>query len=88
MKNDRIFAALAAMAGMTRAFNFPQKIRQGYSNTAFQRAEKSIRNPKNPAKKAALEYRRKETKLRQLSKSKRRAIYYYNLRHPVTKMYA
>jgi len=88
MKNNRIFAALAAMAGMTRAFNFPQKIRQGYSDTAFQRVGKSVRNPKDPAKKADIIRRRKAAKLSKLSKPKRRAVYQYNLRHPVTKMYA
>jgi len=88
MKNNRIFAALAAIAGMTRAFNFPQKIRQGYSDMAFQRVGKSVRNPKEPALKAIIQKRRKAVKLSKLSKSKRRAVYYYNKRHPVTKMYA
>ena len=46
-----------------------------------------IRNPKDPIKKAAIEHRRKATKLAKLSKAKRRAVYQYNLRHPV-KMYA
>jgi len=46
-----------------------------------------IRNPKDPIKKAAIERRRKATKLAKLSKPKRRAVYQYNLRHPV-KMYA
>jgi len=36
---------------------------------------------------AAIERRRKATKLKQLNRSKRRTIYYYNLHHPV-KMYA
>jgi hypothetical protein len=48
---------------------------------------KGIRNPKEPIKKATIQKRRKAVKLSKLSKSKRRAIYYYNLRHPV-KMYA
>jgi hypothetical protein len=47
----------------------------------------SIRNPKDPIKRATIERRRKATKLSKLSKSKRRTVYYYNLRHPV-KMYA
>jgi len=42
---------------------------------------------KSKAKKAAIIRRRKASKLSQLSKPKRRAVYYYNLRHPV-KMYA
>jgi len=46
-----------------------------------------IRNPKDPRKVAIIEKRRKATKLSKLSKPKRRAVYYYNLRHPV-KMYA
>jgi hypothetical protein len=48
---------------------------------------KGIRNPKDPIKKAIIQKRRKAVKLSKLSKSKRRTIYYYNLRHPV-KMYA
>jgi hypothetical protein len=58
-----------------------------YSGAAFQQRERSIRHPKEPIKKAAIERRRKATKLSKLSKPKRRKIYYYNLRHPV-KMYA
>jgi hypothetical protein len=43
--------------------------------------------PKSAAKKAAITRRRKAQKLSELSKPKRRAVYYYNLRHP-QKMYA
>lgn len=42
-----------------------------------------IRNPKDPTKRAAIARRRKATKFSKLSKAKRRAVYYYNLRHLV-----
>ena len=47
---------------------------------------KSERNPKDTVKKAAQIRRAKTRKLNSLSKSKRRTVYYYNLRHSV-KMY-
>jgi hypothetical protein len=56
--------------------------------TAFQPIATSIRNPKDPIKKAAIERRRKAKKLHSLNKHKRRAVYYYNKRHPLAKMYA
>jgi hypothetical protein len=56
-----------------------------YSENAFQPRSKSIRNPKDPVKKAAIIRRRKAKRLSELSKPKRRAVYYYNLRHLVKK---
>jgi hypothetical protein len=40
---------------------------------------------KSAAKKAAIIRRRKAQKFSELSKPKRRAVYYYNLRHPAKK---
>jgi len=48
--------------------------------------EKSVRNSKDTAVKETQIRRRKAKKLSQLSKSKRRAVYHYNLRHSI-KMY-
>lgn len=45
-------------------------------------------NKKDLAKRAAIKRRHKARKLASLSKSKRRAVYCYNLRHPASKMYA
>jgi hypothetical protein len=78
-----LLAALFAMtAGMNRYAN---PIR----TNKFEGCKiiKGIRNPKDSIRKAAIEHHRKAVKLSKLSRSKRRTIYYYNLRHPV-KMYA
>ncbi|MFA5252488.1 MAG: hypothetical protein WC454_07880 [Phycisphaerae bacterium] len=79
---------LAHILAMTSLFKtmFPQAEpkRASWNLKPF---EKGIRNPKDPIKKAAITRRRKAQKLSELSKSKRRTIYYYNLRHSV-KMYA
>lgn len=80
-----LFSAFAAMFAMSAMLK-PYESRHTYSSSAFQPRERGIRNPKNPIKKASIERRRKAKKLSKLSKPKRRAVYYYNLMHPV-KMY-
>ena len=77
---------LAALFSMSTMFQ-PPKQAPRYSDTAFAPIVKSQRNPKDPTKLAIIERRHKAKKLSQLSKPKRRAVYYYNLRHPV-KMFA
>lgn len=77
---------LASMFALGAMFN-PPKHAPKYSDTAFAPIVKGQRNPKNPIKKAAIERRHKTKKLSSLSKPKRRAVYYYNNRHPA-KMYA
>jgi hypothetical protein len=80
-----VVSSIISLAGLLRRYDSDRK--PIYSSTAFQPCGKSIRNPKDPHKVAIIQKRRKATKLSKLSKPKRRAIYYYNLRHPV-KMYA
>jgi hypothetical protein len=77
---------LAALFAMTASFN---RYANPIHSSKFEGAKiiPSIRNPKDPIKKAAIERRRKATKLSKLSKAKRRAVYQYNLRHPLSKMY-
>lgn len=76
---------LASMFALGAMFN-PPKQAPKYSSTAFAPIVKGQRNPKNPTKLAAIKRHHKAKRLLQLSRSKRRAVYYYNLRHPV-KMY-
>ncbi|MFA5305950.1 MAG: hypothetical protein WC365_00725 [Candidatus Babeliales bacterium] len=77
---------LAAIFAMTAGFN---RYANPVHTSKFEGCKiiPGIRNPKDSIRKAAIERRRKATKLSKLSRSKRRTIYYYNLRHPV-KMYA
>ena len=85
MKRSNSF--LAHFFAIAANFLYPHESTHRYSDTAFQPRQKSIRCTKDPAKKAAIIRRRKAQRLSELSKPKRRAVYYYNLRHP-QKMYA
>jgi hypothetical protein len=80
----QFLAGFAAISAILPRYNHPGP---RYSDTAFQQRAKGIRNPKDPIKKAAIERRRKTKRLSMLSKPKRRAVYYHNLRSPI-KMYA
>ena len=84
---SRISGYLSTFFAAAASLMYRSEPRHTYSSTAFQQREKSIRCPKDPVKKAAIERRRKAKRLSQLGKPKRRAVYYHNLRHPV-KMYA
>lgn len=85
-KSHRTFANLFSLLSLSAMFHPPKHV-PSFSETAFVQREKSIRNSKDLNKVKTIALRRKVQKLSELSKTKRRAIYYYNLRHPV-KMYA
>lgn len=88
MKNNKSYLGyLTTFFAVAASLMYRGEPKRSYSSTAFQPCPESIRNSKDPAKKAAIVRRRKAQKLSQLSKPKRRAVYYYNLRHPA-KMYA
>jgi hypothetical protein len=74
---------LSHLLGLTAMFKamFPQA-EPKKSSWNVKPIEKGIRNPKDPIKKAAIERRRKAKRLSMLSRPKRRAVYYHNLRHP------
>lgn len=72
-------ALLGVMASFANMFR--QSSPRSQSEWRLEKRPKGIRNPKDPIKKAAIERRRKAKRLSMLSKPKRRAIYYYNLKH-------
>lgn len=76
-------SALALMASIAAQFRGAYGVQRKPVEWNLTPQEKSIRNPKNPAKVTAQKRHFKAHKLSQLSKAKRRAVYYFNLRHPV-----
>lgn len=81
-KNLKQFYFLSLITNMFRSYD---KVLVPYSDTAFISRNAGIRNPKDSIKKAAIKRHSKAKRLTMLSKPKRRAIYYYNLRHSVKK---
>jgi len=77
---------LSFLAGIARSFRGVYDFERKPIKWTLTPREKSERNTKDKALKAVQIRRRKAQKLSELSKPKRRAVYYYNLRHAV-KMY-